>query len=292
MCFRPVSATLLHAAADGIVGRCDVTLGRHPSESQVRRAAASCFGLEPHSAIRIFRGQSMLDKDFAPMPASTVAASGHSWEGLKWEAHPYLVVTTSVDQDGEKACGWTWMKSAVSHAMTVRILFTELSESKEGDKESFIEDGRAKGDKSLELLDGGSSSGSVFATRSLLFDARQSTDDLKKAMAAVLNQTLLPAGTHKSKLLRQRTIDPSNFNALLKIGTKETVLNRPASQPFQLAKFRSGFSRLPCSISLRLVHGRAADLRTRTLALRWHVPGEKCDDQLPHSLQVWRLRKN
>jgi hypothetical protein len=236
----------------------------------------------------------MLDKDFAPMPTSTVAAGGHSWEGLKWEAHPYLAVTTSVDQDGEKAGDWKWMKSAVSHAMTVRILFTELGESDEGDKEyrqNSIEDAREKGDKFPDLPGCGSSSGSVFTTRSLLFDARQRTDELKNAIAAVLNQTPIVPSTCKSKPLRQQTIDPSNFNALLKIGTKETVLNRPTSQPFQLARFRSGFSRLPCCISLKLVNGRAADVRTRTLALRWHIPGENleawinCDHCFTHILR-------
>ena len=37
--------TLLHAVGDAVVGRRDVTLGRHPTESQVRRAAAQCFGI-------------------------------------------------------------------------------------------------------------------------------------------------------------------------------------------------------------------------------------------------------
>ena len=263
--------TLLHAAAGGIVGRCDVTLGRHPSESQVRRAAAARFGLEAAAGIQLFRGQSMIDKDFVPMPTAADAAAGvNNWEGMKWDAHPYLVVTTTTEGDEchEKTGGRKWMNSAVAHAMTVRMLFTQLNEPEEGDKDTLIAEGNS------------SDGGSVFATHSLLFDARQNTDELKKAMAAVLNESQVAPGSSESEQVQQ-VIDPSKFNAFLKMGVKEIVLNRPTAPPFQLARFRSGFSRLPCCIPLRLVRGRAADLRTRTLALRWHVPGDDCNSSPP-----------
>ena len=68
-------------------------------------------------------------------------------------------------------------------------------------------------------------------------------------------------------------VSPGDFNALLKVGAKETILNKPDKPPFALARFKSGFSRLPCVVGLRLVKGRAADLRTRSLALRYHVAG-------------------
>ena len=258
--------TLLHATAGDIVGRCDVTLGNSPSELQVRRAAAARFGLELVAGIQIFRGQSMIAKDFVPMPTAADASAGvHSWEGMKWDAHPYLVVTTATERDqcGEKAGERKWMNSAVAHAMTVRVLFTELDEPEEGDKDTWIAEG------------GSNDGGPLLATHSLLFDARQNTDELKRAMAAVLNQSLASAGSSESEQVKQ-VIDPTKFNAFLKMGAKETVLNRPTAPPFQLARFRSGFSRLPCCIPLRLVRGRAADLRTRTLALRWHVPGDDC----------------
>ena len=263
--------TLLHAAADEIVSRCDVTLGFSPSESQVRRAAAARFGLEPTAGIQIFRGQSMIDKDFVPMPTSGSDAGMHSWHGMKWDAHPYLVVTTTMETD--QVGQWKWMKSAVSHAMTVRILFTELNEPMDGDKEEPVAEGRGKCDNHPDIS-GGDNGGPAFATHALLFDARQTTDDLKKGMAAVLNQSQVGAWSSESEPLQQLRVDPSNFNALLKVGVKETVLNRPTAPPFKLARFRSGFSRLPCCIPLRLVRGRAADLRTRMLALRWHMPGE------------------
>jgi hypothetical protein len=48
---RGVSMTLLHAVGDAVVGRRDVTLGRHPTESQVRRAAAQCFGIGLDEAV-------------------------------------------------------------------------------------------------------------------------------------------------------------------------------------------------------------------------------------------------
>jgi hypothetical protein len=43
--------TLLHAVGDAVVGRRDVTLGRRPTESQVRRAAAQCFGIGLDEAV-------------------------------------------------------------------------------------------------------------------------------------------------------------------------------------------------------------------------------------------------
>ena len=43
--------TLLHAVGDAVVGRRDVTLGHHPTESQVRRAAAQCFGIGLDEAV-------------------------------------------------------------------------------------------------------------------------------------------------------------------------------------------------------------------------------------------------
>ena len=57
---------------------------------------------------------------------------------------------------------------------------------------------------------------------------------------------------------------------------KETILNKPDKPPFPLARFKAGgFTRLPSVLGLRLVKGRAADLRTRSLALRYHVAGEQ-----------------
>lgn len=270
--------TLLHAAADGIVERRDVTLGHRPSESQVRCAAAAHFGLEPPAAIQIFRGQSMVHKDFVPMPTSTVVADGHSWENIKWDAHPYLVVTTSGGQGQAVGGQCKWMKSAVSHAMTVRVLFTGLNESAEEDEENTTTDALVKSDQRLGRRPG-INGVPAFTTHSLLFDARQNTHELKKALAAVLNEPLVNTGTiNESNRLQRHPVDPSNFNALLKMGMKETVLNRPAAPPFQLARFRSGFSRLPSCIPLRLVRGSAANLHSRTLALRWHVPGDNCDN--------------
>ena len=67
-----------------------------------------------------------------------------------------------------------------------------------------------------------------------------------------------------------------DFNAILKVGVKETILNKPDKPPFPLARFKAGgFTRLPSVLGLRLVKGRAADLRTRSLALRYHVAGEQ-----------------
>jgi hypothetical protein len=242
----------------------------------------------------------MTNKDFTPMPTAAANDGFHSWEGTKWESHPYLVVATGGGScgGGEGAVGW--MASAVSHAMTIRVMFTELDDDDETINDAMEEDGASaastttttttsSGGKQKDRSSGGGgsggSSGGVFTTRSVLFDARRSTDELKAAMAAELNANKPDGGggsgdTHGQKkkegegAVGQQGIDSRSFNALLKLGVKQTVLNKPDAPPFQLLKFRSGFSRLPCCIPVRLVRGQAADFRTRALALRWHVPGE------------------
>ena len=73
----------------------------------------------------------MTNKDFTPMPTAAANDGFHSWEGTKWESHPYLVVATGGGSGGGGEGAVGWMASAVSHAMTIRVMFTELDDDDE-----------------------------------------------------------------------------------------------------------------------------------------------------------------